>query len=103
MINLALSVAAAVAAFALCKLFGLPWLASLLPAFAALIGAYIFLARRSLKALEAVMATAQKELMARKVDRAVAALEAAFPLSRWQFLIAGQLHAQIGQLLYIQK
>ena len=103
MINLALSLAAAVAAFLVFKLSGLPWLASLLPGLVALVATYIILARRTVKQLEAVMGQVQKELAARKVDRAVAALEAAFPLSRWQFLVEGQLHAQIGTLLYIQK
>ncbi len=103
MINLALSLAAAVAAFLVFKLSGLPWLASLLPCLVALVATYILLARRTVKQLEAVMAQVQKELSSRKVDRAVAALEAAFPLARWQFLVKGQLHAQIGTLLYIQK
>ena len=103
MINLALSIAAAVVAFLAFRLSGVPTLPSLLPALVGLVATYILLARRTVKQMEVVMATAQKELQARKPDRAVAALQSAFPLARWQFLVKGQLHGQIGTLLYIQK
>ncbi len=103
MINVALSLAAMVAAFLVFKLSGLPWIASVLPGIVALIATYILLARRTMKQLEAVMAATQKELQGRKVDRAIAVLQGAFPLARWQFLVEGQINAQIGTLLYIQK
>ena len=103
MINLALSLAAAVVALFAVRLAGAPWIGAALPAIAAAIGAYFLLARRTVRQLEAVMQQAQKELQARKLDRAIAVMQAAFPLARWQFLVEGQLHAQIGTLLYIQK
>ena len=49
------------------------------------------------------MAAAQKEMMARKPERAVEALQQAFPLARWQFGVSSSLHANIGVLLYVQK
>ena len=104
MINLALSLLAGAIVFllalatrvvhpGLCGLFGL----------VGAIGAYVLLARRSGKQLEAVMAIAQKEMMARKPERAVEALQSAFSLARWQFGISSSLHANIGVLLYVQK
>ncbi len=104
MINLLLSIAAGVAVFflsfatgrihpGLCGLFGV----------VGAIGAYVLLARRSGKQIEAVMGVAQKEMMARKPERAVEALQQAFPLARWQFGVASSLHANIGVLLYVQK
>jgi predicted Zn-dependent protease len=104
MINLLLSILAGVVVFllalatrvvhpGLCGLFGL----------VAAIGAYILLARRSGKQLEAIMAVAQKEMMAKKPERAVEALQNAFRLARWQFGVASSLHANIGVLLYVQK
>ncbi|TMA32109.1 MAG: hypothetical protein E6J88_02840 [Deltaproteobacteria bacterium] len=104
MINLALSLLAGAIVFllalatrvvhpGLCGLFGL----------VGAIGAYVLLARRSGKQLEAVMAIAQKEMMARKPERAVEALQNAFSLARWQFGISSSLHANIGVLLYVQK
>jgi tetratricopeptide (TPR) repeat protein len=103
-INLLLSLAAGLAGFLLFFLTGIvhAW-GSVLPGVAAAVGAYILLARRTGKQLEAVMATAQKEMMARKPDKAVAALEQAFSLARWQFGVASSLHANIGVLLYVQK
>ena len=104
MINLLLSIAAGVVAFflffatgrvhpGLCALFGVVGLAA----------AYFFLARRSGKQLEVKMQDAQKEMMARKPDRAVAVLQEAFALKNWQFGVASSLHANIGILLYVQK
>src|SRR5262249_28323999 len=100
MINLLLSIAAGIAGFLLFFATGIAHaVGSIFPGVAAAIGAYIFLARRSGKLLEAVMAVAQKEMMARKPDRAVAALEEAFKLARWQFGVKSSLHANIGVLL----
>lgn len=104
MINLLLAVAAAVAVFGLFFFTHITHaLGSILPALVAGIGAYVLLARRTVKQLEGVMSQVQKELGGRRMDKAIALLEAAFPLARWQFLVASQLHGQIGSLLYVQK
>ena len=104
MINLILSLAGGVVGF---LLFFLTWIAhavgSILPGAVATVGVFIWLARRSGKQLEATMAVAQKEMAARKPDRAVAALQDAFKIARWQFGVAASLHANIGILLYVQK
>ena len=104
MINLLVSLGAGLLGFLAFYLPGVAHaLGSILPGVIAAVAAYIFLARRSGKQLEAVMGIAQKEMMARKPERAVAALRDAFPLSRWQFGIATSLHANMGVLLYVQK
>lgn len=104
MINLLLSLAAGVLGFLVFYLTGIAHaLGSIFPGVAAAIGAYVFLARRSGKQLEAAMAVAQKEMMARRPERAVATLEEAFKLARWQFGVKSSLHANIGVLLYVQK
>jgi tetratricopeptide (TPR) repeat protein len=103
-INLILSIAAGLATFCAFWLSGLTRpIGALLPAIVAAGVAYFFLARRTVRQLEAVMALAQKELATRKIDRAIAIMQGAFPLARWQFLVASQLHGQIGSLLYVQK
>ena len=104
MINLLLSLAAAL--FVFCAFFfsGIAHaLGSIFPAVVAGVVAYILLARRTVKQLEAVMGQVQKELKDRRIEKAIATLESARPLSRWQFLVASQLEGQIGSLLYIQK
>ena len=104
MINLLLSLAAGAAGFLLFFVPGIAHaLGSVLPGVAAAVGTYVLLARRSGKQLEAVMGAAQKEMMARKPERAVEALQQAFALARWQFGVASSLHANIGVLLYVQK
>ncbi len=104
MINLLLSLLAGAAGF---LVFFLPGIAhawgSILPGVLLAIGAYVLLARRSGKQIEAVMAVAQKEMMARRPEKAVEALQQAFTLARWQFGVSTSLHANIGVLLYVQK
>src|SRR5438034_10356398 len=103
-INLLLALAAGVLGFLVFYVTGIAHaLGSIFPGAVAAIGTYILLARRTGKQLEAAMGVAQKEMMARKPDRAVAALEQAFPLARWQFGVSSSLHANIGVLLYVQK
>jgi len=104
MYNLALSVFGSLVVFALFLLSGLvPTVGAIFPALVALIGGYIVLARRSGKQLEALVGSAHKELQARRPEKAIEILQAGFPLARWQFLVASQLHGQIGTLLYVQK
>lgn len=111
MINLALSLLAGVAAFALFRLTFVhaAWEA-LLPGLLAAGGAYFLLARRTMRQLEAVMGAAQKELMGTapgskkdrdaRLDRAEKVVERGFALSRWQFLVASNVHAQLGVFRY---
>jgi tetratricopeptide (TPR) repeat protein len=104
MINVALALVAALAGFALFYFTHIAHaVGSILPGVVAGVAAYIILARRTVKQLEGVMAAAQKELAGRRIEKALAILEGAFPLARWQFLVASQLHGQIGSLLYVQK
>lgn len=104
MINLLLALLAGVAGFLAFYLTRIaPLIGAIFPGLVAVIAVYVLLARRTGKQLEAVMAVAQKEMMARKPERAVQALQDAFSLSRWQFGITSSLHANIGVLLYVQK
>jgi tetratricopeptide (TPR) repeat protein len=79
------------------------WVGSVLPGAVALVAAYFVLARRSWKRLEALFEETQRELQAQRIDRAVQVLERGFVLAPWQFLVAAQLHSQIGVLLYVKK
>jgi len=103
MYNLLISLAVGAAAALAILAFGLGWVATLGPGLVAFVAAYIVLARRTTKQLERLFESMQKELQAQRIDRAVASLQAAFPLSRWQFLVAAQLHSAIGQLLYVKQ
>ncbi len=80
------------------------------------IGVYIYLARRVMKQIEQVANQVQQTLMAvqespnptpsmveRALAQAIAQLEGALPLTKWQFLIEDQLKGQIGQLHFMGK
>lgn len=77
--------------------------AAVLPGVLATSVAYFVLARRTWKRLESVFEAMQREVQAQKLDKAVQTLQAAFVLAPWQFLVAAQLHSNIGILLYIKQ
>jgi tetratricopeptide (TPR) repeat protein len=45
----------------------------------------------------------QREVQAQRFDKAVQTLQAGFALAPWQFLVASQLHSNIGVLLYLKS
>jgi tetratricopeptide (TPR) repeat protein len=104
MYNLFISLAAGVAvAFAIRLGTGFGWAGAALPGALAAVATYLLLARRSWRKLEAVFEETQRELQAQRFERAIQTLERAFPLAPWQFLVASQLHSQIGVLHYVLK
>jgi len=104
MYNLLISLAAGLAV-TLAVRFGtnVGWVGSVVPGLLALVLAYFLLARRSWKKLEALFGAVQKDLMAQRIDKAVQTLQGGFALAPWQFLVASQLHSQIGVLRYIRQ
>jgi tetratricopeptide (TPR) repeat protein len=81
----------------------LGWAAAVFPGLLAATAAYLLLARRTWKRLEAVFTAMQREAQAQKFDKAVQTLESAFVLAPWQFLVAAQLHSNIGILQYLRQ
>ncbi len=79
------------------------WLAGFVPGAIALIVAYVLLARRSGRKLEAIIKRAMKEMEAGRVDQGRKVLEEGFALARWQFLVAAQIHAQLGSIDYLKR
>jgi len=77
--------------------------AAVFPGLLAAAVAYFVLARRSWKRLEAIFEVMQKEVQAQKFDKAVQTLQGGFALAPWQFLVASQLHSNIGILLYLRQ
>ena len=79
------------------------WIGSVVPGVIAMVGTYFVLARRIMKKLEGLFGEVQKELMAQKFDKALQTLDSGFVWAPWQFLVAQQLHAQIGVLMYVKR
>jgi tetratricopeptide (TPR) repeat protein len=104
MYNLFISIAIGLAvALALALGTNLGAVAAIFPGLLAAAVAYFVLARRTFKKVEAIFEAVQREAQAQKLDKAVQTLQAGFVLAPWQFLVASQLHAQIGMLLYIRQ
>ena len=104
MINLALSLLAAAVGLVLFQLgFHFPPLASILPGVACFMAVFLFMNRRISRRVQTLMASVQKDLQAGRTEKAMEALQAGFALSRWQFLLASQLHGALGVLLYAKK
>ena len=102
MYNLIISAAAgALVALAISTSTSFGWVAAFFPGLVVTTACYVFIAFRIRKQLEAINGVVQKELMARHVEKAVAALQGGFKLAPWQFLAAAQLHASIGMLRYV--
>lgn len=89
---------------------GFSLLASILPGVLGFVAAYVVLGRRTINKVQALMTEAQKELAGpmtnprertAKMERAVKILESGLALDRWQFMIGGEIHAQIGMLHYM--
>jgi tetratricopeptide (TPR) repeat protein len=104
MYNLLIALAAGVAvsiALALGTEFGLA--AAIFPGVLATTIAYFLLMRRTWKKLEAIFEAMQREVQAQKFDRAIQTLQGGFALAPWQFLVAAQLHSNIGILHYLKQ
>jgi len=103
MINLLIAIGSATAAFILGMAVGGHWIAGFLPALLVLVIVYFLLARRTSSKLQALMELAGKSIQRQKVDEARRVLESGRPLGRWQFLVGGQIEAQLGALAYLER
>jgi tetratricopeptide (TPR) repeat protein len=111
MYNLLIAFAAGVVVTVAVRLAGLPLLAGVVPGVLIFLGVYVLLARRIAERLKALVASAQKELQSissarereTKVAKAVKTLEQGLQYDRWQFMVASQVHGQIGILHYMMK
>jgi predicted Zn-dependent protease len=99
MYNLLLALAAGAVVYALVA-WWTGWIAGILPAVIVLVLTYVVLARRSGRQLEAIFKRAAKEMEAGRLDQVRKIMDEGFVLGRWQFLVAAQIHAQLGALDY---
>ena len=59
-------------------------------------GSFVLISRQLAKRMEPAMAHMQKQLQAGAHPAAMKSLEEMLPMARWQILLKGQLHAQMG-------
>lgn len=104
MYNLLISLAVGIAVAAGIRFgteFG--WAAAVFPGVVAAAVTYVLLVRRILKKMERLMDAMQRDVQSRKMDKAIQTLQNGFALAPWQFLVAAQLHSNIGVLHYLDE
>ena len=114
MYNLLISFGIAVALLAAVLAAGFsPWAAPI-PAVIAMMAANFLLARRVGKKVQDLATRAQKEIalaqgttdpkqQRSRFDKAIETLKEGFKYDKWQFLVASELHSNIGVLEYVRK
>jgi len=103
MINLAISLAAGILVGILVAVTTrLGATAAVIPGTVVAVAVYLVLVRRTWKQLEGIFDAVQKELQAQRVDRALQILQSGFRLAPWQFLVAAQIHSNIGILHFVK-
>jgi tetratricopeptide (TPR) repeat protein len=103
MLNLIISLAAGlVVGLVVALTTHLGAVAAIIPGLIVAVGVFLVLVRRSWKQLEAIFDAVQKELQSQRVDKALQILQSGFRLAPWQFLVASQLHSNIGILHFVK-
>ena len=101
MINLSIAIAAALVAFL--AGYQINPVAGYVPGVLVLFVTYFILARRTGRQLQALMEGAMAEFQAQRVEKGRKIMESGFALGKWQFMIKGQIHAQLGAIAYLQR
>ena len=103
MINLGISAGIGLALFLLGWAVGGSFIAGFAPAALGFVAAYFLLARRTGRQLEALMKEAMVHFEKGDTVAGRKVLDRGFVLGRWQLLVTGQIHAQLGSLDYMQQ
>ena len=80
-------------------IWGGVWLGTVLGVLV-MIGISALITRRISKRIEPAMQSVQRQVQAGQTRLALQTLESVLPLAKWQILLGGQLHAQIGSIHY---
>ncbi|RAL23778.1 hypothetical protein DL240_06390 [Lujinxingia litoralis] len=75
----------------------------IVPGLIVFVGLYIYLARRSMKAVQDIVGRAQTDLQANRIDRGIEILKEAYAVGKWQFFVTSQVDGQIGTVLYMSQ
>jgi len=103
MYNLIISLAIAAGCFAIGMVTTGTTVAGIIPGSIGLILAYFFLARRTGGKFRVIAERAASEFQNSRFDSGLRLMQSCLAFSKWQFGIAGQVHGQIGMLMYMQR
>ena len=103
MYNLIISLTIASVFFAIGMVTTGTTIAGVIPGSIGLLIAYFLLARRTGGKFKVVAEKAASEFQNGRFDSGLRLMESCLSLAKWQFGIAGQVHGQIGMLMYMQR
>ena len=103
MYNIIISLVFATAAFAVGVATTSTMVAGFIPGSIALLISYFLLARRTGGKFRVVAERAVVEFQNNRFEQGLRLMESCLDLAKWQFGIAGQVHGQIGMLMYMQR
>jgi tetratricopeptide (TPR) repeat protein len=100
--SILVAVGVGVAAGAIWTLLGLwkTWAMGIVLFFLVSVVTFVLVSRRTAKKVEPAFQQIQKQIEGGNVKLALAGLEGMLPVAKWQLLLKGQLHAQIGSLYF---
>lgn len=78
------------------------WIATLVSVLI-FMGAYFLLTRYFMKKVGELMESAQKDIQAGRVDKAIKTLQEGYRFSKWQIYVKSNIDAQIGTMLYLKR
>ncbi len=64
---------------------------------------FILIVRAVMKKVEALMMSAQQDVMANRAEKAIASLKDGLKYGQWQFYVKQQILSQIGSILYMKR
>lgn len=82
---------------------GLSWWWGVLIGLLLFMGAFLLISRLVMKKVMDIMETANRDLQAQRVDKAIRELKEAFKYGKWQMYVDGQVNAQIGMIYYLKR
>ena len=103
MINLIISILASIAVMLPFNIVLDAYYAGIIPALITFVGLYLYLSRKTMKAVEMIFLSAQKEIEKQNYDRGIDIIKSANKYSIWQFFVKGQVNAQVGTILYVNR
>jgi tetratricopeptide (TPR) repeat protein len=78
------------------------WIATLVSVLV-FMGAYFLLTRHVMKKVGALMESAQRDIQAGRIDKAIKTLQEGYRYAPWQIYVKANLDAQIGTMLYLKR
>lgn len=104
MYNILLSLGGGIAAFLILKLVaGLPFWVAFPLATLVFAAAFYLASRIVMKKVMDIVESASKDIQAQRVDKGLRVLETALRYGKWQIYVDGQIHAQLGMILYMKR